>query len=261
MGRLIPTKPASLLPASAVILLVLLSSCQTLRPIEETEYENFEAAEISPAEIIQRIPGTDRPLQSVKGTGKALVSTPERSDRVTLDFAGNRDTSYISIKNRIGINGGEMMATGDSILVYDKIEQKAHKLSLSEAHLTQINSLASTNVVDVLNYRISPGQIKKVLVNQQYYMLILVDKTQIQIDREEFNIKSVQLASGSKTPYNNIQYEAYTNVNSYNLPQKITITSSDRSSRVTLLIQSLEVNPPKLDLTVDLPAKISVQRL
>lgn len=242
-------------------LLLYMTACRTIKPIEDEIPAGFEQADITAREIIQQIPQSENHLSSIRGKGKALISSPEQSERTTLYFYGNRDTSRITVQNQLGIKGGEIMATGDSILVYNKIDKEAHKLSFAQAHATQINSLASANLVEVLNYRITPSRIDRILANSQYYLLIMVDNTEVRIDRKNYYIRNVQLPPNGKKPYNQIQYEEYRELEGFHLPRKLTITSADRQSRVTLLVQSLTVNPENLTLSVDIPDSILIQRL
>lgn len=241
--------------------LLTLASCRTIKPIEDEIPSGFKKTDLTPQEVVQQIPQSDHQLSSIRGKGKALISSPEQSERSTLHFYGNRDTSRITIQNQLGIKGGEIMATGDSILVYNKIDREAHKLSFAEAHATQINSLASANLVEVLNYRITPSRIDRILANSQYYLLIMVDNTKVRVDRETYHIKNVQLPPNGKKPYNQIQYEEYRELEGFHLPRKLTITSADRRSRVTLLVQSLTINPENLTLSLDIPDTILIQRL
>ena len=62
-------------------------------------------------------------------------------------------------------------------------------------------------------------------------------------------------------PYSRIIYESYGELNGFTLPRKITIFSADGDSRVVFLVRSLEVNPNKLDLEIDIPNDIVIQRL
>lgn len=243
------------------ICLLYLASCSAIKPIEDEVPAGFEETDITPRELVQHIPQSEDSLSSIRGKGKALISSPEQSERTTLYFYGNRDTSRITVQNQLGIKGGEIMAAGDSILVYNKIDKEAHKLSFAQAHATQINSLASANLVEVLNYRIKPSRIDRILANSQYYVLIMVDNTEVRIDRKNYQIKNVQLPSTGKKPYNQIQYEEYRELDGFHLPRKLTVTSADRRSRVTLLIQSLTINPENLNLSVDIPDTITIQRL
>ncbi|GEM_PF-245296 len=251
---------SSLLPFLLVVFLVMAVSCRSIKPIEDQTPSGYKTADISAEEIGSRLLRSDRQLNGIRGKGKALISTPDQSDRVTLYFAGNRDSSHITIQNRLGMKGGELLTTGDSILIYNKVDKEAHKISYADAHHTQLNSLASANLVEVLNYKINTDRIDRVLASPEFYLLIMNDDTRIRLDRNNYHIKEVQLSEGRQKPYNQIQYENYEELDGFLLPRKLTVTSADRRSRVTLLIRSLSVNPRDLTLSVDLPDNIMIQR-
>lgn len=204
---------------------------------------------------------SDDELRAMEGRGRAIISEPGNSDRITIDFKTNREKSLLTIRNRIGIKGGKMLVDQDSILIYDRLEKHARKISIYDGRITSLNELASVNFLDLINFRIETAEVTDVQEDQNSYKLRLTNGAEAYIDKESSRIWQVLQKRDSPLPYSKIFYEGYGELQGYIFPRKITIFSSDGESKVAFLVQSLDVNPSKLDLTIDIPEHIVIERL
>ena len=74
-------------------------------------------------------------------------------------------------------------------------------------------------------------------------------------------IREVRQPYGAGLPYSKLTYENYGELNGYTLPRKITILSADGNSKVVFQIRSLQLNPKTVDLRLDIPSNIIIDRL
>lgn len=242
---------------AAVILLFI--SCTSSKKIAKDE--NLYEVKIPLKGIIESIPNYTGELSSAKGKGRALVSEPGSSDRITIDFETDTVLSLLTIKNRIGITGGSMLVDQDSILIYNKIDKYAQKVSVQDGRMTNLNELASVNLLDLMNFKIKIEDVEKILQSDTEYILGFYNKGIARIDKKTGTVSYVEQARSSGLPYSSLTYENYGEIEGYTLPRKITILSADRNSQVVFQIRTLEVNPSKLDLNIDIPDEIVIERL
>ena len=240
------------------LLALLLVSCRSSRPFVDA---NYSPSTIPPDSIVLHLPNYEDEIFSAKGKGRAIVSEPGNSDRLTIEFETDTSLSLLTIKNRIGIEGGKMLVDEDSITIYSKIDKLAQKMSVDDGQLTSLNELASVNLLNVLNFKILPNQVAKVFASETHYMLVLTNGGTAQVDIKEQVITRITQPQESDSPYSSIEYESYGKIDGYTLPRKITILSADGASKVLFQIRSLDINPRSVNLSIDIPKEIIVQRL
>lgn len=238
--------------------LLLSAGCSTVKEVPAVGDEGFKPSDMPADSIISRIPDYQDQLQSVEGKGKAIVSEPGNSDRVTLYFKGNRSKSLITIKNSIGIEGGQILSDGDSLLIYNKVDKYARKISVTQPGIDNINNLATVNLVAMLTLPVPLKQVRRILENEDTYLLHLPSGARVYVNKENMRIRQVTRPAGVGAPYAQINYDGYSAIGGLQLPRRITIFSADRSAKVDLLVQSLEVNPDLDPLTIDLPDDIKI---
>ncbi|WP_421773033.1 DUF4292 domain-containing protein [Gracilimonas sp.] len=236
----------------------IISSCTSTRTITEGD---FTRVDIPKEEVVSQIPNYSQELQAIKGKGRALVSEPGNSDRVTIDFEANRELSLLTFQNRIGIEGGQMLVDSDSILIYNKLDKIAQKISIYDGRMTSLNELASINILDLLNFKVNVEDVQSIWESNNSYQLRLKNGARVFVNKENGRVQQVDQSRRGLAPYSRIIYESYGELNGFTLPRKITIFSADGDSRVVFLVRSLEVNPGKLNLEMDIPDNITIQRI
>ena len=239
--------------------LFLIISCTSSKKL--TTDEELYRVTIPLSEVIDKIPNYSGDLNSVKGKGRAIVSEPGNSDRITIDFETDTSLSLLTFKNRIGITGGSMLVDADSILIYNKIDKYAEKVSIQNGRMTNLNELASVNLLDLMNFKIEAEDVERILQSDTEYVLGFHNKGIARINKKDGTVRYVEQSRVSGLPYSSLTYESYGTINGYTLPRKITILSADRNSQVVFQIRSLEVNPENLDLEIDIPNDIVIERL
>jgi hypothetical protein len=238
--------------------LLFLGACSTQRTI--LSIEDMEPSDLSAEELASLVPDYRETLQSIAGNGRAIVSEPGGSDRVTLQFQSSRDASLITVRTGVGIEGGQILVDSDSLLVYNRVDGYAEKVSIHQSNLTSIGSLASLNMLDMFSFAIPEESIAYIFEDDSRYLAILDDDTRVTISKSDGYVESVQ-KRGSRAAFSLIEYEGFAGISDFYLPRKITIFSRDGNSRATFLVQRLDVNPVLPELTLDLPDNIPIRRL
>lgn len=235
----------------------LLFACSATKPVTDG---NFTKSKTPVEQVIAKVPDYSESLQSLSGKGRAVVSEPGNSDRVTINFESDEDISLLTIQNRIGIEGGQLLVDRDSILIYNRVDKQAQKLSVFEARMTNLNELASINILDLMNFKIPDADVSQVLESDRSYQLLYRGGSQIYVNKEEGWVEQVVRPTNVQAPYSKIIYENYGELEGFLFPRKITIFSADERSRVVFVVQSLRINPDNLNLNIDIPENIVIKR-
>ena len=239
---------------------VLLAGCSTTAVVADTE--SLEPADITTDELMALIPDYREQLTTISGSGRAIVSEPGNSERVSIQFQSNKQESLIHVRSGAGIEGGQIYADRDSLMVYNRLDKIAEKVPLHHGNLSSVGSLASVNLLDLFNYTIDPETIDKIFLDSNSFVLLLANRTLIRISKRDGAVESVVHANDNRSaPYSRLEYEGYTAIDQLLLPRRITIYSKDGHSRATLLVQRLEINPSLPPLGIDLPDDIPIHRL
>lgn len=236
--------------------ILIFSGCRATHELIETG--ELEQADIGIEEISEMVPDYIETLNTLSGHGRALISQPGNSDRVTIDFHSNRKTSLLTFRNRLGIEGGQMLVQDDSVLVYNRIDKVAEKISLKDANLTDVGTLATINLLELFHYPFHQHEITDLFQDEQYYVALTEDFTRITIDKNSGWILDLQTHPDAGYPYSRIHYEVYDHYGDFTLPGKITIFSSDGEIRVTFLVRQLQTNSELPEMEISIPDEIPI---
>ncbi len=244
---------------SVILLVILFSACSS--PRLATDTGDLNVASITADELLELIPDYSSNLETINGVGRALISEPGNSDRVTLEFQSNRTASLIDIRTSVGIQGGQILVDGDSLLIYNRVDKYAEKVSVAQSDLTSVGSIASLNMLDLFNFTITRDEIDTIFDNGNSFIVLLRNSATVTVSKSDGLILEVhQSVNSPMAPYRKIEYEGYGEIDNFQLPRKMTILSRDEKSRATLLVQRLEVNQSLPPLTIDLPDNIPIYR-
>lgn len=241
-------------------ILVFYAGCSTTAVMSDVG--SLEPADIKADELMALIPDYQEQLFTISGSGRAIVSEPGNSERVTIQFQSNRQESFIQVRSGAGIEGGQIYVDRDSLMVYNRLDRKAEKVPLHQGNLSSVGSLASINLLDLFNYTIDPDTIDQIFLDDDTFVILLTNRTLIRITAGDGTVKSVVHANDNRAAaYSRLEYEGYATIDQLILPRRITIYSKDGESRATLLVQRLEINPSLPPLGINLPDDIPIHRL
>lgn len=232
------------------------AACSGPQELTTDEPNNFKASSADPSAIIGGIPDYRTDLQTISGKGRAIVSEPGNTERVTVLFSSNRNKSLVRIRNSIGVEGGQLLTDGDTLLVYNKLEDFARKIPIRGGDLDRINRIASLNILDMINFTTDGKEVEQVLENEDLYQLRIPGGTRIYVDKDSNLIRQVIQTRNSNLPYSKITYDAYTTIEGFTLPRRISIFGAEEESKVALQLTNLKLNPELDSLTINIPENI-----
>lgn len=250
--------PKRIVLSAFMCFVVLMVSCSSSREISAPE--EMDPSDKSVESIVRDMPDYRDSLKTLEGSGRAIVSEPDNSERVTVQFRSNREESRLSIKNSVGIEGGEIYVDRDSLLVYNKVDKFAEKVSLNEGKQTSVGSLASMNILDLFNFTVDASEVEGVYEDADTFVLLLRDGSYLRIGKKTGMVEEVVRRRAEGASIGRIEYDGYAELEGYMMPRRIAVYSSDESSRAVLIVQNLEINTDLPDLALTIPEDIPIYR-
>ena len=134
---------------------LLAFACKTSKDVSLPTTNTYTKPELLLIEILEPIPNYREQIIHIKGRGRAIISESGNSERFNINFESDTTSSLLTIKNRLGIEGGAMLVDSDSILMYYKLDKLAQKVSIRDGRLSSLNELSSINLIDLLYFNVS----------------------------------------------------------------------------------------------------------
>jgi outer membrane lipoprotein-sorting protein len=226
-----------------IVLCLVIAACSGPKELGTDNLNGFESSSAQASEILTSIPDYSTDLQTISGKGRAIVSEPGNTERVTVLFWSNRSKSLVTVRNGIGVEGGQLLTDGDTLLVYNKLDDFARKIPIRGGDLDRINRIASLNILDMINYTGAKNDVETVLENEDLYQLQLSTGIQIYVDKDSYLIRQVIQPQNSELPYSKITYDGYATIEGFKLPRRISIFGVEQKSNVALQLTTQELNP------------------
>ncbi|MEX1135888.1 MAG: DUF4292 domain-containing protein [Balneolales bacterium] len=252
-------KGTALVPAILILSALLLSSCAPSSVVMDDD--EYSTTELNASELFAEMPNYDPLLQSIEGKARAQISRPGESERATIYFTSNRDTSLLRVRNTLGIEGGRVLSMEDSVTLYNRIDEYAQRFSKEDAAYHYLNGITAMNLVEIMNPDIRKYGPEQVLMNDEAYLIVMDDGSRFYLDRDDLHITRVEYPTESPEAFSIFVFQDHVMVEGYRLPRRIQILSSDQKSNIFLLIRSLEVNPPNLEFDLEIPEDIQIERI
>ncbi|MDG5766782.1 DUF4292 domain-containing protein [Balneolales bacterium ANBcel1] len=245
---------------SLFFLALVLASCAPPE-ILRLEPGTFERSEIEKEDFFNEYIASGDTLYAISGRASAQVSEPGHSERLTVRFRSNRDYSLLSLRNNLGIEGGRIYSDPDSVIIFNRLEDVAHKMSHDTAAWFYLNGIGAINLIRILHPVTGPDQIAGLFENPDYYLVETTEGGRHYIDREHRQLRRTELHSRRPEEYSTFHFENYTEIDGHRLPARIQILSYDEKSNIFFVIRSLEINPSDLDFDIAIPQDIEIIRL
>ncbi|MEX0927984.1 MAG: DUF4292 domain-containing protein [Balneolales bacterium] len=242
-----------------LLLLAVLSGCAPTAVVVDDQ--DYRVTELSAARIMDQIPNYDPPLTAVEGRARAQISRPGESERATVYFTSDRESSLLRIRNQLGMEGGRVLSRQDSVTLYNRIDEYAQRFSVEDAQYYYMNGMMAMNLVEILNPDLRLFEVRRVFASEDQYMLVMDDGTRLFLDRDELFITRIEYPAQSPGEFSIFIFRDHAMISGYQLPRRVQILSLDQESNIFLLIRSLEVNPSNLDFDLELPEEIHLERL
>ncbi|MGM0505561.1 MAG: hypothetical protein ACQER4_00045 [Bacteroidota bacterium] len=240
-------------------ILLLASGCRT--SIQTLEMGELRRSDLSPQELVHLVHGETPELERISGEGRLFISQPGGSDRITVEFHADRERALFSFRNRIGIDGGEILVDQDSIRVWNKMDNLLQIVSRDNPGLTPLGALSTLPLTELFQVRLDSRDIEEILENDTHLDVQLQNGTRLIVTRQSGTVLELHKESDPNALYDRAVYELHRESGSFRLPGKITIFGTDGETRLTLLIREATPNGELPPLQLDLPSGIRTERL
>ncbi len=246
-----------------LILFVMMGFAVSCAPREVLRLETgeFEPSDIEIETFFRDYTETNSTLQTLSGRASVQVSEPGHSERLTVTFRSSRDYSLLKLRNNLGVEGGRIFSDPDSVVVYNRLEDEAHKMSHADAAWYYLNGVAAINLIRILHPITDAGHISDIYENKEYFLVETVRGERHFIDREHLRLRRTERHAQHPEAYSTFQFENYAEIDGYQMPRRIQILSQDEKSNIFFVLRALEINPSSLDFDPEIPGHIEIIRI
>ncbi|MGM0738712.1 MAG: hypothetical protein ACQETM_06080 [Bacteroidota bacterium] len=242
------------------LLLALLTACSVPEPLQ-IEEGTFTRSDIGKEAFFERYTEQNRIPDALSGRASVQVSEPGQTERASVRFRSDRRRSLLLIRNNLGIEGGRIYSDTDSVVVYNRIEETAHKMSHEDAAWFYLNGIGAMNLIRMLDPLTGPGQIDALYENEAYFLVETTDGGRHILDRDQMVLRRTERRPSHPEAYSSFTFSYHAEIDGYRLPRRIQILSYDEKSNIFLVIRSLETDPSELDFDPGIPPDIELIRL
>lgn len=225
----------------------LLMSCAP-RPIPIVLNEgSFEYSRKQGSAVLASIFPESAYALGIKGTARIQASSPDFTERGTMDFVTDRTRSFATLRNTLGIEGYKILIEPDSTTVYNRIDRIAQRFSTEDA-------LFSFPLSDILNPDFRVKTVQALYENNTYWYFQFTDGSGAVVFRKTGALKRYDAIGAT------FLYEDTRLVSGVPMARRIQWLSTDKKSNIFLNIQAVDINPPSMDFDLNLPAGTRILR-
>lgn len=251
------TRISLLLAAS---MLAFLAACSVTEPLQVDDMA-FVPSEMDAEAFFEEYAAQNVIPQALSGRASVQVSEPGQTDRASVQFRSDRYQSLLLISNNLGIEGGRIHSDPDSVVVYNRIEKVAHKMSHEDAAWFYLNGIGAMNLLSMLYPLTGPHQIEAIYETGEHFLIETTYGDRHILDRERLLLRRTERSTLHPEAYSTFHFENHAELEGHRLPRRIQILSYDEKSNIFLVIRSLEINPSDLEFDPEIPDNIDIIRL
>ncbi len=246
--------------AAVIALLIVVSGCAVPETLQLDE-GTFITSEVEKEIFFERYAEKNQTLNAISGRASVQVSEPGRTERANIRFRSDRLHSLLLISNNLGIEGGRIYSDPDSVIVYNRIEEVAHKMSHEEAAWFYLNGIGAMNLIRMLHPITAPEQIDAIYESDDFFLIRTNHGDRHFVSREQMSLRRTERPTHHPQAYSTFSFDNYAEIEGHRLPRRIQILSTDETSNIFLVIRALEVNPTELEFDPGIPGDVALIRL
>lgn len=247
----------------SIIWMVLLLIAAACSPPEMVRVDPgvFEPSPINKVEFFEKYSAGNSTITSLDGRANVQVSEPGNSERLSVSFRSDREQSLLTLRNNLNIEGGRIYSDPDSVIIYNRLEETAHKMSHADASWYYLNGIAAINLLQILHPITHPDQISGIFENEAYYLVETHRDERHYIEREHMVLRRTDRTVYHQEAYSTFEFDNYADIAGFQVPRRIRILSYDEKSNIFFVIRALEINPSELEFDPNIPGDIEIIRL
>ncbi len=242
------------------VMLVLLAACSVTEPLQVDDVA-FVPSEVGKEAFFEEYASHNLIPRALSGRASVQVSEPGHTERANVRFRSDRSQSLLLISNNLGIEGGRIYSDPDSVIVYNRIDQVAHKMSHEDAAWFYLNGIGAMNLIRMLHPFTAPDQIGAIFESDDFFLVETQNGERHLLGRDRLVLRRTERLDVHPEAYSTFHFDNHAELDGYHLPRRIRILSYDGNSNIFLVIRALEVNPADLDFDPGVPDNIDIIRL
>lgn len=220
----------------------------------------FVPSDRNPADVLRGLRGLETPIEGISGRARAQYSGPGNSERSGVLFSSDRKRTLMVFRNNLGIEGASLLVEPDSVTFYNRIDQFAQKVSNSDHDVLFENGFYAVNLLNVLNPDLQDRSPRRIFESETAWRIVFDDQVTMVFDKQTGDLLQYELYILNNFAFSTYLFGNYVEVAGYRLPRNIQITTKDKRSNIYLSVQSIEVNPAFLDMTLNIPSHVRIER-
>jgi len=240
-----------------ILLVVFLYSCSPKKLALEGD---FVQSSRNASEVLDQIRKPEIPVQRITGRARAQFSGPGSSERSAVTFASDRERTLLIFRNSLGIEGGRLLVEPDSVTLYNRIDQTAQRVSSENHDVMFDNGFYAVNMLNILSPDLQKRVPRRIYENDTSWRITFDDHVIMVFSKETGDLLQFEYRIMNNFAFSTYMFANFMEVSGYRFPRNIQITTNDRRSNIYLVMQSYEVNPPIVDLTLDIPGHVRIDR-
>lgn len=221
---------------------------------------DFVLSSRNPSEVLYELRKPDVAVNGISGRARAQYSGPGSSERSTVTFASDRDRTLLVFRNSLGIEGGRLLVEPDSVTFYNRIEQVAQKVGADNHDALFDNGIYAVNMLSILNPDLEKRSPRRIYENESAWRITFDDHVSMVFDKSNGDLMQFDFRVLNNFAFSTYLFANYTEIDGYRFPRNIQITTVDKKANIFLNMQSYVVNPAYLDLTLDIPGHVRIDR-
>ena len=245
-------------PVVAVVLCITLHGCAPSPAVK------LSGRSVSPQTVRNVARANHDLVRSLSGSGTISVETPEVAQSGSFELQLHKpDSLLVNVEGPFGINVGSVLLTRDTFLFYNSLENQVVSGSVNTNNLRRIFKMELT--FDELMTLFTGGNFfgeddgDPESVMEEENQIILIYRTgqgrrRYFVDPVSMLIARIQHLDNNGKMFLEERFERFRTVGEVSLPRYIRLTQHTARRAVSVSFSTLDVNPGRAPLVLDIPA-------
>ena len=245
-------------PVAAVVFLITLHGCATSPAVK------FSGKPVSPHTARNVVNANHDLVRSLSGAGTISVETPEIAQSGSFEFQLHKpDSLLVNVEGPFGINVGSVLLTRDSFLFYNSFQNQGVSGPVNANNLRRIFRMELTfdELMTLFTggsfFREDDGDPESIVEEENQVVLIYHSgegRRRYFVDPVSMLITRVQHLDNFGKMFLEERFERFRTLGEVSLPRYIRLTQHTARRAVSVSFSTLDVNPGRAPLVLDIPA-------
>lgn len=245
-------------PVVAVVLFITLHGCALTPAVK------LSGRSVSPRTVQNVVKANHDLVRSLSGSGTISVETPEVAQSGSFELQLHKpDSLLVNVEGPFGINIGSVLLTRDSFVFYNSFENQVVSGSVSTSNLRRIFKMELTfdELMTLFTggsfFQEDEGDPESTVEEENQVVLIYrtgENRRRYFVDPASMLITRIQHLDSKGRMFLEERFERFRTAGEVSLPRYIRLTQHTARRAVSVSFSTLDVNPGRAPLVLDIPA-------